>query len=81
MEQQIVNALTLAFENAQVDLENLPGGRFSGVVVWEGFADNDSVERQQRVRQALTAAMNGAAANVGVLLVYTPHELRAMQAA
>lgn len=81
MEQQIIDALQHVFAGAEVDLYPLPGGRFSGTIVWAGFAEEDAVERQQRIRAALVATLNGAATNVGVILSYTPHELEAMRAA
>lgn len=81
MEQRIVDALTGAFAQARVELDRMSNGRFSGLVVWEGFEPYDSVERQRRVREALVEQLNGEATTVGVLLVYTPRELQSMQAA
>lgn len=81
MEQQIESVLTQASAEARVELDKMSNGRFSGVLVWEGFENDDSVERQRRVRQALTEGLNGSASQVGVLLVYTPRELQIMQAA
>ena len=72
MEQQIRDALTQAFAGAQVELETSPGGRYTGLLVWEGFTDEDSVDRHQQVRQVLTSALNGGAANVGILFTSTP---------
>jgi len=81
MEQQIIDALQHVFAGAEVDLDSMSNGRFSGMIVWAGFAEDDAVERQQRIRAALVATLNGAATNVGVILSYTPHELEAMRAA
>lgn len=81
MQQRIKDALTQVFQQAQIELDELPGGRFSGLVIWDGFANDDSVERQRRVRQALVNALNGDATSVGILFAYTPHELKVMRAA
>ena len=59
----------------------MPNDRYSGLIVWDGFANDDAVERQQRVRKALKEALNGNSAQVGILLVYTPQEIEAMSAA
>ncbi len=81
MEQQVIDALRQAFNGAQVELDALPDGRFSGLLIWEGFTDEDAVDRHHRVRQALVAALNGEATNVGILFTYTPREMEAMRAA
>ena len=67
MEQQIRDALTQAFGGAQVELETSPDGRYSGLLIWEGFVDEDSVDRHRQVRQVLTNALKGGAANIGML--------------
>ena len=81
MGQQIIDALTQAFAGAQVELETLPDGRFSGLLIWDGFIDEDSIDRHRRVRQVLTAALNSEATNVGIFFTYTPTEIAAMRAA
>lgn len=81
MEQRITNVLTQAFAQAHVELDDLPGGRYSGLIVWEGFNEDDHTERQRRIRQALTKGLGVESALVGVILAYTPHEMQVMSAA
>ena len=81
MEQRIINALTQAFAQANVELDDLPGGRYSGLIVWEGFTEDDHTERQRRIRQALVKGLGTESNTVGVILAYTPHEMQVMSAA
>ncbi len=80
MEQQIREALTQAFAGSELELDTAPDGRFSGLLIWDGFEDEDSVDRHRRVKQALAAALNDEAKNVGMLFTYTPKEMSAMRA-
>jgi hypothetical protein len=81
MEQEVIDVLQAEFKGIDVTLDELPGGRLSGRVVWAGFAEWDHVERQNRIRSVLRDKLGDAARNVGVLLAYTPHELEVMEAA
>ena len=81
MEQQIIDALTKAFDHAQVELDRMSSGRYSGRIVWEGFGEEDAVDRQRRIRQALRDALHEGAKEVSVILAYTPHEMQVMSAA
>lgn len=81
MEQKVRNALEGAFKGISIDTEILPDGRITGFVVWAGFAGYDEVDRQTQIRDVLRQALGADAQQVGVLLTYTPDELRAMNAA
>jgi hypothetical protein len=81
MEQRVKDILECAFPGIKVDTEVLPGGRVSGSVVWEGFAGLDHVDRQSKIRTLLREKLGADAQQVGVLLTYTPAELKAMNAA
>ena len=81
MEQRIMDALTKAFDHAQVELDQMSTGRYSGMIVWEGFGEEDAVDRQRRLRQALEKGLGADASQVGVIFAYTPHEMKAMTAA
>lgn len=81
MEQKVRDLLEAAFPGIEVDLELLPDGRISGSVVWAGFTDFDHVDRQRKIRTLLKQELGTDAQQVGVLLTYTPDELRAMNAA
>ncbi len=81
MGQQVTEILGQAFKGIDTDLQELPGGRVSGRVVWEGFAELDPTDRQKLVREVLKKELGPRVQEVGVLLTYTPTELEAMQAA
>ena len=79
--EQIITVLKSAFKNAKVQLDQMAGGRYSGIIIWDGFEDQDSVDRQDRLHDALTSGLQGEASKVGIMLAYTPHEMRVMKAA
>ena len=81
MGQQVTQILEQAFQGIHADLEEMPGGRLSGSVVWDGFTEYDQTERQKLVREALKSALGAQVQHIGVLLTYTQAELSAMQAA
>ena len=81
MGQQVTQILEQAFQGMKSDLEEMPGGRLSGSIIWNGFAGKDQSERQRLVREVLKAALGPQVQQVGVLLTYTPEELSSMQAA
>lgn len=81
MEQRIIDALTQAFAQADVEIEQLHGGRYAGMIVWEGFGEEDAIDRQRRLRLALEKGLGADSSQVGVILAYTPREMKAMRAA
>lgn len=68
---------------ATVDIKETPGGRVVGSVVYDGFATMEQIDRQMTVRRFLSDAKEIGAnlQNIGVLLMYTPDELRIMRSA
>ena len=64
-----------------VELEPLDSGRISGYVVSHHFDDLDQVDRQKSLRQVLKDALGPDVQEVSIILTYTPHEMRVMQAA
>ena len=81
MEQEVISILKDAFHGIEINIEELPGERISGFVVWDGFAGLDHVDRQNKIRTLLKKQLGAKAQQVGVLPTYTPDELRAMNAA
>lgn len=79
--QQVSQTLAGAFPGIQANVEEMPGGRTSGTVVWDGFTGHDFVERQQMIRNVLQAELGAQVQSVGVLLTYTTEEQHAMLAA
>ena len=68
MKQQIIDAVTAAFDRATVELDEMSNGRYSGLIVWEGFTEDDHTERQRRIRQALVKGLGTESNLVGVIL-------------
>ena len=66
---------------AKASLELASGGRVFGRVLWENFEDIDDMERPQYLWKRLRNHFRARAAEIGVILVYTPHELAVMQGA
>jgi acid stress-induced BolA-like protein IbaG/YrbA len=81
MEQKVREALAKAFIGSEVELDTLSDGRYSGLLIWAGFEDQDSLDRHQRVKQALVDLLKEDAENVGIFFTYTPREMAAMRAA
>ena len=81
MEQQVKGALAQAFAGSELELDTSPDGRYSGLLIWEGFEDQDSIDRHLRVKQALDDLLKEDAENVGMLFTYTPREMAAMRSA
>lgn len=81
MEQKVREILETAFPGIEVDFDTLTDGRIAGSVSWAGFADLDHVDRQIEIRGVLREKLGAEAQQVGVLLAYTPDELKAMNAA
>lgn len=81
MGQQVKRILEQSFPGIQTEMETLSGGRLFGTAIWDGFDGHDNVERQQMIRAALRSALGAEAQQVGILLTYTPHEMRVMQEA
>ncbi len=81
MEQRVTHILQQAFRGMEVELYEMSNGRLSGTVIWQGFDGEEQGDRQHLIREALQSALGAEAQEVGVLLAYTPHEMRVMQAA
>ncbi len=81
MGQQVTQILKQAFQGMDVDLDERTDSRLSGMVIWEGFDDQDHIERQQLIRKVLKQALGTEFQQIGLLLTYTPREISAMQSA
>lgn len=81
MEEKVKEILDAEFPGIEVETEVVPGGRIHGHVIWAGFAEMDDVDRQTRIRAVLKEKLGPDAQQVGLLLAYTPDELKAMRAA
>ena len=53
MGEKVKLALSQAFKNAYIEIDPFRNDRYSGLIVLEGFAADDEVERQQKVRKLL----------------------------
>lgn len=81
LEKRVKDALEAEFRAICVDIEVLPDGRVSGLLVSTDFDELDQVDRQKRIRDTLQQALGVDAQRVGVLLPYTPAEMESMNAA
>ena len=81
MGQQVTQILQQAFQGMDVNLDERTGSRLSGTVVWEGFDNQDHIDRQQLIRKVLKQALGAEFQQIGLLLTYTPREISAMQSA
>ena len=80
MVERVRGILLEAFPGMQFEkLRVLPGGKVTGSVLWDGFAEMDDVERQDRLRDLLEQRLGADVQLVGVLLAYTPRELTSMR--
>jgi len=81
MEERVKKILDTELPGAVVSLEQFPGSRLTGSVVWDGFEGRDDVDRQQELRKILRENLGDEALQVGILLTYTSRELAIMKAA
>jgi len=82
MVERVKEILRQSFPGMNVEaIRTTSAGRVAGRVEWDGFADMDDVERQERIRAILRDKLGDEFHEVSILLAYTPDELRAMQSA
>jgi acid stress-induced BolA-like protein IbaG/YrbA len=79
--QQVREIIEAEFSGARTHLEETTAGRLAGRMVWSGFDGLDQVERQEQLRGVLRNRLGETAAQVSVILTYTPGELQVMQGA
>jgi len=78
MEDRVKQALP----GAEVDVGLFAGAeRINGMISWDGFEDQEMIERQTAIWQVLRAKLGEDAARVSIILTYTPPELELMRAA
>ena len=83
MEEQVRDAL-LHWDVAglrEIDLDTLPSGRVSGMIVAEVFEGLEQMERQDLLHEYLNQFLGDETQYVSVILTYSPREMRIMQAA
>jgi hypothetical protein len=82
MVERVIHVLKEEFPGISAEeLHELPNGKVSGSVSWDGFESVDDVDRQQKIHSVLRERLGAEAQFVGLLLAYTPHELEVMRAA
>ena len=81
--QQIKEALEQRFSGADADgitwQQNTE--RIGGLLLWEGFAGLEHLERQRQIWDLLRNRFAAEAVQVSLIFAYTPHEYGVMQAA
>jgi hypothetical protein len=82
MVERVIHVLKEEFPGISAEeIRELPSGKVSGSVSWDGFESVDDVDRQQKIHSVLRERLGAEAQFVGLLLAYTPHELEVMRAA
>ena len=81
MRERLLQWLAARFPGSEAELEVLPGGRITGQLVWDGFADTDHRARQQSLAAAVRETFDRAEQlQLGAILTFTPDEVAIMRA-
>lgn len=79
--QTIADLLHNHFPGSEVEMERIGDERFSGFLIWDGFAGREQIERQRAVwamlRQSLSTEEQR---KVAAILTLTPEEMTAARA-
>jgi hypothetical protein len=78
MRELIEHAIMGWYPDAKINLEELPGGRLTGVVLSNAFADMDQIDRQSEFRQRLNDELGADVQYVSFVFLHTPHEYEVM---
>ncbi len=76
-QKALESAIKVVAPNATFDLE-VVNGHLSGMVVAEEFGDMSHLDRQRKVWEQIRADLGPDAADVGLLLLYSPDEANAV---
>ena len=67
------------FQGADVDVDRFNGAeRVSGHIIWRGFDELDQVDRQRQIYQVLRQELGPEAAQISIILAYSPQEWAVM---
>jgi hypothetical protein len=79
--QRLTDLLTEHFANAEVDLGPASGDRVSGFLIWEGFQEDEQIDRQRAVWRVLRAELPpDELLRVAAVFTLTPQEMSAARA-
>lgn len=78
---QVGELIAKNYPGAETDLSLSPSGRVVGSVIYPGFDNQEHIDRQSAVRRYLKQQLGEGIANVGILFLYTPDEMRIMRSA
>lgn len=77
--ERLEAALRERFPDSRLELEELPGGRISGYLIWAGFTGERQIDRQTSMWDALEKRLPAKELDrISVLLTVTPDELAVM---
>lgn len=78
--KRIDELLRQKFPGATTELEAVPGENVSGFLYWQGFEDEEQLERQRRVWDVLRATLTpDERQNVSAIFTLTPDEISAIR--
>ena len=81
-DRRLKRVLERSFPSARAEVGRFHGAeRAHGHLVWDGFRDMDSMDRQDAVWKVLRDELGTEAQSVSVILTYTPEEMEFMAAA
>ena len=79
--ERLKAVLNANFEGAEITL-HLPvyGNKVWGRLIWRGFENTETLERQKRICDLLRNQLGKDAQGVSMILAYSPHDWELMQA-
>jgi acid stress-induced BolA-like protein IbaG/YrbA len=76
--QKLTRLLGQHFADADVELESLGSGRFSGFLIWDGFEGQEQIKRQRQVWKVLRSELTATEQlKVAAILTLTRQEMAA----
>ena len=80
--ERVRDVLNENFSGAQVSVEDYDGEeRVGGYILWDGFDDQEPIDRQLAIFKVLRDKLGSEAQRVSLIFAYTPREWEIMSAA
>ena len=80
--KRVRDVLNENFSGAQVSVEDYDGEeRVGGYILWDGFDDQEAIDRQLAIFKVLRDKLGAEAQRVSLIFAYTPREWEIMSAA
>jgi hypothetical protein len=80
LKEEVRNILTKYLPGALVELQDIPGGRLGGSIIWDDFSDQSQSERQRQLWNILRGHLNPAQQiQLTTFLTFTSQEVAEME--